>query len=207
MLVHCKCGAQIKFADSAFDRGIPTVTCKICQRQFKPDPPRPEKPEPPRPEKPERPEKDEETKSLSDGKDEAGWLVVHDENTRQQTLTLKTGKQIIGRMSELADRKADLMIDTKDGYMSRQHFIITVERSASGGYSYYLSDNSAKNRTLINTKALKKGDEYILKDGDTIQAGLTKIVFKSNKNVRDKREATLIVADQPKTKTTLVYDY
>ena len=202
MLLQCTfCKAKIKIADTAFDKGIPIVICPICKKQFKPDIPKEVNIEK------EKPVKDEETKSLYNDKEEVGWLVVHDEKTSQQTLSLKLGKQVIGRTSAFDDRKANLMIETEDEYMSRQHFIITVERNTAGGFNYYLSDNSAKNRTLINTKALKRGDEYILKDGDTIQAGLTKIVFKTNNNVKNKREATQVVADQPKAKTVIVYDY
>ena len=195
MVIYCECGAEIKFADSALKRGIPNIQCKSCQRTFKPNIPKPEKKE--------KSENDEGTKSLFE---DVGWLVVHDEKTPPQTLSLKMGKQVVGRISAFDNKKADLMIDTKDDSMSRQHFIITVERSASGGYSYYLSDNNAINKTFLNTKELKKGDEYMLKDGNTIQAGLTKIVFKSNNKVKDKQEATKIVADQPKTKTVLVFD-
>ena len=195
MLVLCKhCPAKIKIADSAFDRGIPTVVCPICKKQFKPDAPKP----------PVSPDTEKPTKPLFD--EEVGWLVVHDDQTRQQTLSLKPGRQTVGRISSIADKKADVMIDSDDEYMSRQHFIINIERKSSGGYNYYLSDNS-KNRTLINKKAMRKGDEYILKDGDIIQAGLTNIVFKTNNQVKNTKEATNAVTSQPKQKTEIVFDF
>jgi len=202
MLVKCTfCEAKIKIADSALERGIPTVICPICKHHFKPVLPKDIKIAY------THPVRNEETKPLLSQTKEVGWLVVHDEKTPQQTLSLKLGEQIIGRISAFDNKKSDLMIETEDEYMSRQHFVIKVEQIAlGGGYNYYLSDNSSKSGTLINTKKLKKGDEYILKDGDIIQAGLTNIVFKTNKQVKNKREATQIVSDQPKAKTLLVYD-
>ena len=146
----------------------------------------------------------EETKMMLDTTKEVGWLVVHDEKTSQQTLSLKQGKQIVGRTSEEADKKADLMIDTEDVYMSRKHFIINVEQNASGGFDYYLSDNSAKNKTFLKTKELNKGDEFTLQDGDIIQAGQTNIVFKTIHHVKNKKEATQVVAGIPKEKTVVV---
>ena len=159
---------------------------------------------------PEDPKKEfpvieKETKPLFSDLTEVGWLVVHDKKKRQQTLPLQIGTQIIGRISSLADKKADLMIDTEDEYISRQQFTINVERNDLHGYSYYLSDNTGKNRTLINKKVLKKGDEYILKDGDIIQAGLTIIVFKSNKQVKDRIQETQSIVNQPKVNTDLVF--
>ena len=203
MLVLCKhCPAKIKIPDTAFDRGTPTVICPICKNHFKPDAPLP----PVNPE-PATPRTETDTKPIQVASEDAGWLVVHDEKTQQQTLSLKAGRQTIGRISTIEGKKADLMIETEDEYMSRQHFIISVERNPSGGYGYFLSDNSSKNRTLINKKAMNKGDEYILKDGDIIQAGLTNIVFKANTQVKNKREAGEVVSNQPKQKTEMVFDF
>ena len=148
------------------------------------------------------------TKVMLNATKEVGWLVVHDEKTSQQTLSLKQGKQIVGRTSEEADKKADLMIDTEDEYMSRKHFIINVELNASGGFDYYLSDNISKNKTFLmtdlKTKELNKGDKYTLQDGDVIQAGQTNIVFKTIHHVKNKKEATQVVAGLPKEKTVVV---
>jgi pSer/pThr/pTyr-binding forkhead associated (FHA) protein len=99
------------------------------------------------------------------------------------------------------------MIDTKDEYMGRNHFVITVEQNRLGDQDYCLADNNSMNKTFINTvklQELKKGDEYLLQDGDIIQAGYTKIVFKSNKTVKTEKEATKLVVNQPKGKTVLV---
>ena len=198
MIILCKnCQAKIKVADSAFDRGIPTVICPKCNKQFKPDVTAGARAE--------GSVSTEDTRLMPDNT-EVGWLVVHDEKTKQQTLPLKPGKQSIGRISSIAGKKADLMIETSDDYMSRQHFTICVENKSSGERRYCLSDNSSKNRTLLNKKQVKKEDEYILRDGDVIQAGVTNIVFKTDRHVKNKKEATLAVTGQPPIKTEIVFD-
>ena len=196
MIVKClHCEARIKVLDSAFVNGTPTVLCPACKQQFRPEMPV------------QKPTGQAGVDNSIKEKEptEVGWLVVHDENTPQQTYALKLGKQTIGRKS--ASRPCDIMIETTDEYMSRRHFIIEVITRSPGNYEYYLSDNNAVNKTFINTKKLceiKRGDEYILHDGDTIQAGRTKIVFKSNRFVKNSRQATEIVVEQPKGKTVLV---
>ena len=199
MIVVCKhCEAKIKVADSAFDGRIPTIICPICKKQFKPENDIVLKTEKQTPTMVERVHIFEENMS------EVGWLVVHDENTSQQTLSLKAGKQVVGRISEIREKQADLMIETDDDYMSRQHFMINVESAASGGYDYYLSIYKNLNNTLVNAKILNKGDECILRDGDVIQAGITKIVFKTSQKVKSRKEATQIVTSQPRAKTVVV---
>ena len=197
MIVLCKqCKAKMKIADSVFDKGLPTVECPICKYRFKPDPP-------------ERPKTDgaqpvveKETRPLFEDSLEAGWLVVQDKNAKQQSLPLKFGKQTIGRLSSIAERKADVMVETEDDAMSRRHFIIHVEKRKTGGYNYCLSDYSSINKTYLNEKALNKGDEYILKDGDVIRAGLTKLVFKMNDPATGAQEVS---GGQPKQKTDVVF--
>ena len=202
MLVICThCAAKIKIVDTAFDRGIPTVICPVCDEKFKPDVQKEIKRE-----QPLSSDKEGDTKVFAPT-DEAGWLIVHDIRTKQQTLTLKPGRQTIGRISSIATKKADLMIDTEDEYMSRKHFFISVEGKSSGAYNYYLSDNSSRNRTLINKKVLRQGDEYILTDGDIIQAGLTNIVFKANNRATSRGAAQQAVAVMPKEKTEAVFDF
>ncbi|MDR3217992.1 MAG: FHA domain-containing protein [Dysgonamonadaceae bacterium] len=202
MMIKCEhCASRIKVADSAFEKGTPTVLCPICKKTFVPQDVKPlvEK---------QGIQGNAENRPTSENSNEnngIGWLVVHDENAPLQTYSLKIGRQIIGKKS--TTRPCDIMVETDDDYMSRNHFIIAVEQNKRNVYEYYLSDCNSLNGTFINTvtlQALKKGDEYILQDSDIIQAGRTKIVFKSNKTAKNEKEATLLVSNQPKGKTVLV---
>ncbi len=115
-----------------------------------------------------------------------GWIFVHDEHTASQSFDLKPGKNLIGRKSSL---EVDIAIDTTDSYMSRRHCSIDVIRKPSGGYDFLLSDNEALNGTFINAqeqKRLKAGDVFFLRDGDTIQLGMTKMVIRTG--INQKRE-------------------
>ena len=179
----------MKIADSAFDRGIPTFNCPKCKNLIKPDPPKLENPQS---------TVEKETRPLFDEIIEAGWLIVQDKNAKQQSLPLKFGKQTIGRFSSIDDKKADIMVDTEDDSMSRKHFIISVENRNAGGYNYCLSDYSSSiNKTYLNEKKLREGDEYILKNGDVIRAGLTNLTFKANDMVTSKKE--------PKVETDVIF--
>ncbi len=108
-----------------------------------------------------------------------GCLIVRDEVTLSQSYNLKLGKQIIGRKS--VQFPSDFEIETNDLQMSRNHFSITIELNKKNSFDYILKDNSSTNYTFINAETLqqlKKEDEFLLQDGDIIQAGITKIVFK-----------------------------
>lgn len=119
---------------------------------------------------------------------ELGWLVVHDENAPPQTHALRIGRQVIGRKS--MSKPCDVMIDTADSYMGRNHCIIEVKPNRSGGYEFFLSDvkmtngipeQMSTNGTFINAAPtpLKPKDLVYLNDGDTIQIGQTKVVLKT----------------------------
>jgi len=194
MIVKCEhCNAKLKVADSAFEKGIPEVLCPICKKKFKPQGINLDS----------NKEENKPTDSGNQKTSDAGWLVVHDENTPQQTFTLKEGEQIVGRKS--VSRPCEIMIETNDDIMSRNHFVVTVKKKSSGEFEYSLKDYASRNYTFLNEVRLKQGDEYILQDGVTIQAGRTKIVFKSNKTVKTDKEATRLVRSQPKGKTVLVW--
>ena len=154
------------------------MTCPLCKREFKPDIKTGSTNE-----KKDANIEEIET-GLLDKNTEVGWLfVVADKNAAKQTLALKEGKQTIGRISQIKEKMADLMIETKDEFMGRRHFTISAEANNKGVYSFFLSDFDSKNKTFLNPgnnrKVLNKGDELILNDGDSIQAGKTIILFKS----------------------------
>lgn len=203
IIVTCpECATRLSIPESAITKGIPTLTCPKCNKKFKPmiKQPVPQIPNPP------INQVNSSKGADTDFLDQApGWLVVHDENTKHQTFSLKLGKQIAGRKDPT--RPCEIMIDTSDKYMSRNHFVIECKINRFGKVECVLSDNNAKNHTFINTKSLqevKQNDLFLLSDGDIIQAGRTKIVFKSSNTVRTEKEAENSVKSTPKGRTVLV---
>lgn len=144
---------------------------------------------------------------------ELGWLVVHDEHADQQTHPLRIGRQVIGRKS--VSRPCDIMIETQDPYMGRNHCILEVKPSRSGGYEFFLSDvkNSSgvaeqmsTNGTFVNAHptALRPKDMVYLKDGDTIQMGKTKVVIKTLVSAASAQDASRIVQDTDYNQTVII---
>ena len=151
--------------------------------------------------------------SRSSGPAELGWLVVHDENAVQQTHPLRIGRQVIGRKS--VSRPCDIMIETDDPYMGRNHCILEVKPSRSGSYEFFISDvkmtngvpeQMSTNGTFVNAHptALKPKDMVYLKDGDTIQMGNTKVVIKTLITVASAQDASRIVQDTDYSPTVII---
>lgn len=147
------------------------------------------------------------------GPAELGWLVVHDENAEQQTHPLRIGRQVVGRKS--VSRPCDIMIDTEDPYMGRNHCILEVKPSRSGSYEFFLSDvkmtngipeQMSTNGTFVNAQptALKPKDMVYLKDGDTIQMGKTKVVIKTLISAASAQDASRIVQDTDYSPTVII---
>lgn len=133
-----------------------------------------------------------------------GWIVVHDENTKQQTYTLKNGKNIIGRKS--TSKPCDILIKTDDSFMSRNHFAIEISRGTKG-LEYLVYDVTSTNGTFINAnkdKKLNQMDRVLLQDGDTIQAGRTKMVLRTKKVAGTAKNATNTVISMNHLKTIIV---
>ena len=131
-----------------------------------------------------------------------GWLVVHDENTKPQTYTLKAGKSIVGRKSS---KSCDVPVETDDSYFSRNHFAIEISHGTKG-LDYLVYDVSSTNGTYINANADKKlnqMDKVLLQDGDTIQAGRTKMVLRTKKMAGTARNATNTVINTQHLKTII----
>ena len=144
---------------------------------------------------------------------EAGWLIVHDENAPVQTYPLRIGKQIIGRKN--SGLPCDIMIVTQDPYMSRNHCLLEVRPARSGGYDYLVSDvkmsngkpeNMSSNGTFVNafSKPLQPSDMVYLNDGDTIQLGQTKVVIKTIRTVSNADDATRLVKDSDYMPTVFI---
>lgn len=144
---------------------------------------------------------------------ELGWLVVHDENAEQQTYPLRIGRQIVGRKS--ISRPCDIMIETNDPYMGRNHCVLEVKPSRTGSYEYFLSDvkmssgiaeQMSTNGTFVNAQptALRPKDMVYLKDGDTIQMGNTKIVIKTLISAASAHDASRIVQETDYAQTVII---
>ncbi|WP_288427471.1 FHA domain-containing protein [uncultured Spirosoma sp.] len=133
--------------------------------------------------------------------DRVGWLVVNDEQTTTQTFTLQLGTNTVGRQSQ--QRPATHMIITHDEYMSRPHCTIDVRIGRSGQLEYILRDGAlvsgnwkpSLNGTYLNGKEprLSQYDQLFLDDGDTIQIGETKLVFKAGNLTTSQQQATKAV--------------
>lgn len=157
---------------------------------------------------PSRPSPDRQT-----GPGDLGWLVVHDEYADQQTHPLHIGRQVVGRKS--LSRPCDIMIETDDPYMGRNHCIIEVKPSRSGGFDYFLSDvkmtngiaeQMSTNGTFVNAypTPLKPKDMVYLKDGDTIQMGKTKVVIKTLITATNAQDASRIVQETDYSPTVIL---
>jgi pSer/pThr/pTyr-binding forkhead associated (FHA) protein len=195
------CKVQLSVHESAFLEQSPPISCAKCQTKFKPQLPNA---------KQTIVDNVASERSLANKNrnENAGWLIVHDENTKSQTFDLFVGKQLIGRkdVSYPNNNMPDIAIETSDLYMSRNHFYINVERLPNQTLVFVLSDANSKNHTFINSKKMaevKQGDAFYLSDNDTIQAGKTKIVFKNREMGKSKNSATQIVFNSPKTGTVL----
>ncbi|KAA0989253.1 FHA domain-containing protein [Dyadobacter aurulentus] len=228
MEIACrKCSAVLSVASTA----IPIVKCSNCGYPnpviagAQPAPARPQMPAPVTPHQqmavppvpsspppapqPPRPTAGRPQASAS----ELGWLVVHDENADQQTHPLRIGKQVIGRKS--VSRPCDIMIETDDPYMGRNHCVLEVKPSRTGSYEFFLSDvkmtngipeQMSTNGTFINSQAapLRPKDMVYLKDGDTIQMGKTKVVIKTLITAASAQDASRIVQDMDYAPTVII---
>lgn len=198
MIVKCgNCRVQLQFDESSLNPQRPAVKCPKCgainriplnkpSEETQVQPPPQQQPDVHAHEKTQLMTANEEVEP-----EELGWIIVHDENAPTQTFPLKKGQNIIGRKS--LSKPADIMIETQDKYMSRNHCIIEVNKASAGqGYEYIISDVGSTNGTFINAddqNRLKEGDEVYLMDGNTIQAGRTKMVLKTLKVSRSAADA------------------
>ncbi len=126
----------------------------------------------------------------------AGWLILHTENTESLTYELREGKNFIGRQA--TNYKPDIAI--ADTYVSRRHAVIVVRVSANYVYEYFIADNAdiqgapSMNGTYVNGETQRITENAVkLKDGDTIQVGMTKLVLKTADVAIDVENAVKLV--------------
>ena len=138
--------------------------------------------------------------------EQAGWLIIHDENTESYTFELRKGINRIGRASNTTSRDVNIMIKTSDKYMSRHHCDIQIRwHPEKTVFEYFLTDKNSSNGTFVNAgKRLTPEREVLINDGDTIQVGRTKLVLKLPSFVSDVRDAESRVREQDFFKTIIV---
>jgi hypothetical protein len=112
-----------------------------------------------------------------------GWLIRHTENQSAQTWPLFTGKNYLGRKAPSGLSQFAIIED--DPYISRVHAVVYVEEGTPA--ACYIVDaaemNNGKpsaNGTFVNGNKTRVVKKEKLKDADTIQVGVTKLVFKYN---------------------------
>lgn len=196
MILKCpQCNALLPVPDASFKVSMPKITCPQCKESFMPV---------------IKNEQDLEEKTKVIPKPQIGptaWLIVHDEQAPLQTFEIVTGSYVIGRKSN--SKPCDIMVETKDMTMSRNHFIIEAI-IGKGFSSYKLSDCQSTNHTFVNTLAIQDvlavgKENYSLKDGDVIQAGQTKVEFKIKSSIVDSvTEATRTITQKGYAKTVLL---
>lgn len=192
--IYCSnCKSQIKFDADKLNLAKPAVRCPICQHinQLTAEQ-LPQK-------KAAMPTED---KTEIDLGGVIGWLIVHDEQTKEQVFNLKFGKNVVGRASQ--SKPADVGIVTEDKYMSRNHCVLEIKTNQIGKFQYIIYDIGSTNGTYINgnkDNKLKPDTQLILKEGDTIQIGRTKVVLKTvqqNASAEAARQ-TVIISDYEPT--------
>lgn len=170
------------------------------------------KPKPTKPTKPTPPTNPDVTKVVNkkEGKLVGGWLVVHTENKEPVSYDLYEGKNFFG--TEAEGYKVDIPV-IGDKYVSRSHAHIEVSKDFLHRFIYLLKDDgtgrkqgASLNGTFVNGKKdrLPKDRSVYLRDGDTIQIGETKLVFKSTDSAHDVEDAVTSVLQSDYTKTILL---
>ncbi len=200
----------------------PRYRCNFCNYPLKKYVEQPEEPTPqlqdigislppPAPKVEEKVEfKPEPRKPEYAGKVIAGWLIVHTENKAHTSYELYEGENIIGR----PDSHDGVTIPIKeDEYISRVHSTITVTKDYLHRFHYIMVDGekdtygkASTNGVYINgiEERLPKGQLIFLKDGDTIQVGLTKLVFKNTDMAFDIQSAANSVIGTDFTNTVAI---
>ncbi len=145
-----------------------------------------------------------------DGKIIAGWLVVHTEGRLPITYELFEGANVIGRPD--GPHHVDIRVED-DEYVSRIHSIITIRKDYLHRFYYELTDNGklrrghpSTNGTYINGRPerMPKNKSVHLRDGDTIQVGTTKLVFKNIDNSDNLESAAHSVIETDFTSTVAI---
>lgn len=109
--------------------------------------------------------------------DAFAWLISHTEDQPTRTYPLRRGRNIIGRKSASAE-PGILCID--DGYISRKHAVIECGNTCLVYDIGELDGKFSTNGIYLNARPDRLKKKTTLHENDTIQIGLTKLVFKLN---------------------------
>lgn len=110
------------------------------------------------------------------------WLIVHTEEKSTQSFPLLEGVNTIGRQ-EVSGYNS--IVITNDSYLSRCHCIVIINKSnwemsaAIIDDGRFTNNKPSLNGTYVNAKE-ERIKKVILNEGDTVQIGMTKLVFKWN---------------------------
>lgn len=114
------------------------------------------------------------------------WLIVHTENKKAEMFDLYEGINYIGRKKW--DDKANNILIADDPFVSRTHAFIKCKET-DGKLQYMLHDGDGSkpsvNGVFLNGNDTRIQQYCLLKEGDTIQIGITKLVFKERKAHRN----------------------
>jgi len=113
-----------------------------------------------------------------------GWLLIHTEDKPMTVFALAYGENYIGRKAHPS--LSPFIVIEEDNYLSRVHAGVSIEYDQDI-YSFFLRDaemikeeRPSKNGTYLNGVNTRIREKLILKDGDTVQVGMTKLVIRMN---------------------------
>lgn len=112
------------------------------------------------------------------------WLIRHTEEQSARPFPLYEGKNHVGR--ESVQNMHNILLED-DPYISRFHAIVEVKTSALSSISISIYDagnitgKASKNGIFVNGNDQRIAAELALRENDTIQVGVTKMVLRFNR--------------------------
>ena len=141
------------------------------------------------------------------GKPLVGWLIRNQQDKPLLCYPIYEGINTIGRPS--ASSRPDLPIDD-DEYVSRMHGMCRVTRSSSAWECTISDDGYPADRPSVNGIYLNGNPDRVLPhqsvalaDGDTVQIGMTKLVYKAIEMVTSEAEAVARAVKLPPVPTII----
>jgi len=117
------------------------------------------------------------------------WLVRHTENQSPDTFPIHAGKNYIGRKEKPGTTPFIMVKD--DPYISKVHAVVIAEPGSPA--TFYLADDPATNGDKASTNGTYlngDGDRITTKtrirNNDTIQVGVTKLILRYNDNALER---------------------
>jgi uncharacterized protein YbaR (Trm112 family) len=152
------CNKSLQYDELKINPGLTFIKCPICKS-------------------PVRIKEESETELNTDkGNLKIGMLIVQEsEQAKLQTFPLKEGINTIGRKA--SSSLSSIQVKTTDRYLSRHHFKIEVLTKSNGAVVHVMSNWQNANSTRINQEIVDSDDKLVLKHGDLIETGCTRIKF------------------------------